>query len=274
MKIALLGTASAVCSADRDNTTLVVETNEALIPIDCSGSTAKKLLQLGFDFTKIDHVLITHWHPDHVYGLPGLLHEMQLLGRRRKLTLYLPRSSQRIIEPFVRALFVDIPDLFPIEYHPIDMVENVLLVGGDTRARSSDVEPRVWSRAGEYEVYSTPVQHSHDTLAYKIVENGGETSFVYSSDTQPSESLIRFAGDADLLIHECTYLDGEPAAVNTTHSNARQVGQVAARAGVKQLGLVHLGIEAMKHPEIALRQAQENFAGPVVVGQDMMVFQI
>jgi ribonuclease Z len=263
MKIALMGSASAVCSADRDNTALAVETNGALILIDCVGSPVKKLLRLGFDLNQIDNILLTHWHPDHVYGLPSLVHEMLLLGRTRKLTLFLPRSSQRIVEPFVRALFVDLTNLYAIEYRPMDKVENVLL----------------WRDDG-YAVYSTPVLHSHDTLAYKIVEHkradaeSESASFVYSSDTKPNENLVRLARGADLLVHECTYLDGEPGAVNTTHSNARQVGEIAARAAVKKLALVHLGIEVIQHPEIAVRQVLENFAGEVVVGEDMMVFEI
>ncbi len=263
MRVALLGSASALCTAERDNTALVVETHGAVLLIDCTGSPAKKLLQLGFDYMRIDHILLTHWHPDHIYGLPSLLHEMLLLQRTRPLTLFLPRSSQRIIEPFVRALFVDMKSMFEIRFRPVEMAENVQLIDGDG-----------------YRVYSTPVIHSDDTLAYKIVESkqDGEftrdVSFVYSSDTKPSESLIRLAQGADLLVHECTYLDGEPAAVNTTHSNARQVGVLAARAGVTQLALVHLGVEVIKQPETAVKQVQENYWGRVIVGKDLMEFEL
>ncbi len=259
MRVALLGSASALSTAERDNTAIAVQTGGALILIDCTGSPVKKLLQLGLAFTTLDYVLVTHAHPDHVYGLPSLVHELLLIGRRRPLTLFLPRSSQMLVEPFVRALFQDTPNLFEIEFRPLDKVEEMQLLDG-----------------GAYAVYATPVLHSHDTLAYKIVEKGraAPVSFVYSSDTQPAASLVRLAQDADLLVHECTYLDGEPAAVHTTHSNARQVGELAARAGVKKLGLAHLGVEVIRHPERAVRQVQERYAGEVVVGQDLMVFEL
>ncbi len=263
MRVTLLGSASALSTAERDTTSMVVQVNEDLLLIDCSGSPVKKLLQLEQDYTRIDNILLTHWHPDHVYGLPSLLHEMLLLGRKRKLNLFLPRASQRIIQPFVQALFVDIPNMFEIEYRPLDRIENLPVFEKE-----------------EYRVYSTPVLHSHDTLAYKVVEvkrsdtSSERVSFVYSSDTKPTETLVRLAQGTDLLIHECTYLDGEPGAVNTTHSTARQAGAVAAEAHVKQLVLVHLGIQVAKNPEIALSQVQETYSGPVVVGEDMMLFQV
>jgi ribonuclease Z len=263
MKITLLGSASALATAERDHTFMVVEVQGDLLLIDCGGSPTKKLLQVGLDYTTIDHILVTHWHQDHTYGLVSLLHEMLLVGRKRELEIFLPHSSLRVVKRFLEAYFCEEEDVYEIEYHPLEMAENALVL-----------------RQPNYKVCSTPVVHRDGTLAYKIVEEKRsasgpeEVTFVYSSDTKPCESLIRFARGADLLIHECTYLDGEEAAVGSNHTTARQAGRIAAEANVNKLVLVHLGIEAIKNPREAFAQATEEYSGQVVIGQDFLALEV
>lgn len=262
MKITLLGSSSALSTAERDHTFMVVEVQGDLLLIDCGGSPVKKLLQVGLDFSILDHVLVTHWHQDHTYGLAALLHEMLLVGRKRKLEIFLPHSSLRVVKRLLEAYFCEEEDVYEIEYHPLEMAENALLL-----------------RKPNYKAYSTPVVHRDSTLAYKIVEKKRsasglkEVTFVYSSDTKPCESLIRFARGADLLIHECTFLEGEEAAVGSNHTTARQAGRIAAEANVKKLALVHLGIEAIKNPKAVLAQAKEEYSGEVVVGEDFLALE-
>jgi ribonuclease Z len=263
MKITLLGSSSALSTAERDHTFMVVEVQGDILLIDCGGSPVKKLLQVGLDFTILDHILVTHWHEDHTYGLVSLLHEMLLVGRKRKLVIFLPHSSLRVVERFLEAFFCEEEDVYEIEYHPLETAENVLVLA----------QPN-------YKVYSTPVVHRDGTLAYKIVEEKRSASgtkkvtFVYSSDTKPCESLIRFARGADLLIHECTYLDGEEAAVGSNHTTARQAGRIAAETNVKKLALVHFGIEAIKNPKDVFEQAKEAYSGEVVIGQDFLALEV
>ena len=263
MKITLLGSASALSTAERDHTFMVVVVQGDILLIDCGGSPGKKLQQLGLDFSALDHILVTHWHQDHTYGLASLVHEMLLVGRKRKLEIFLPHSSLRVVGRFLEAFFCEEEDMYEIEYHPLEMAENVLVL----------TQPN-------YKVYATPVVHRDATLAYKIVEERrsasgpGEVTFVYSSDTKPCESLIRFAQGADLLMHECTYLDGEEAAVGSNHTTARQAGRIAAKANVKKLALVHFGIEAIKNPKAAMEQAKEEYSGEVAIGQDFLALEV
>jgi ribonuclease Z len=263
MKITLLGSSSALATAERDHTYMVVEVQGDLLLIDCAGSPVRKLLQLGLDFRLVNHILVTHWHEDHTYGLVSLLHEMLLVGRKRKLDIFLPRSSLEVVRPFLEAFFSHEPNVFEIEYHPLDTTENALVLA----------QPN-------YKVYATPVAHSHETLAYKIVEEKRtatsltSVAFVYSSDTRPCESMVRFARGANLLVHESTFLDGQAEAVGSTHSTAKQAGRIAAEAKVEKLALVHLGVEAQKRPDEVVEQAREAYSGEVVLGRDLLALEV
>ena len=73
-----LGTGGSIATEDRDNTSLLLDTENRLILIDCPGSVIQKIRKLGFDPRQIKTILVTHVHPDHIYGLPSLVHSLML----------------------------------------------------------------------------------------------------------------------------------------------------------------------------------------------------
>src|SRR5215813_12899539 len=81
MEFTFLGSSAAVPSAARDTTSLVVVGDGGAILVDCGGSPVQKLRRAGVDPLSIDHVVVTHLHPDHAYGLPALIHNLRQLGR-------------------------------------------------------------------------------------------------------------------------------------------------------------------------------------------------
>ena len=82
----MLGSGPALASEDRDNTFFLFESAAGSLFIDCGGSPFYKLLKVGADPNFLAGVLLTHSHPDHLYGLPSLLHELWLYGRRDTFT--------------------------------------------------------------------------------------------------------------------------------------------------------------------------------------------
>ena len=86
-RFAFLGTSGAVASAARDNTSLVVAAGEGALLMDCGGSTVHRLRRLGVDPLTLTHVVVTHVHVDHAYGLPSLVRQLALLGRRAPLAV-------------------------------------------------------------------------------------------------------------------------------------------------------------------------------------------
>ena len=86
-RFAFLGTSGAVASAGRDNTSLVFEAGDAALLADCGGAAVQRLRRLGLDPLRLTHAVITHIHVDHSYGLPSLVRQSAILGRRAPLTV-------------------------------------------------------------------------------------------------------------------------------------------------------------------------------------------
>jgi ribonuclease Z len=96
-----------------------------------------------------------------------------------------------------------------------------------------------------------------------------------TGDTRPCPATAQAARGVDLLVHECTFGDGEAArAVETTHSTAREAGQMARQAGVARLVLTHLSTRYDTEPAPLLAQAAEEFAGPIEVARDGLVLEM
>ena len=89
MYFAFLGTSAAVASAERDTTSLVFVSRAGAVLVDCGGGPVHRLRRLGLDPLALTHVVLTHIHPDHAYGLPSLVQNLVLLGRRSPLAVVL-----------------------------------------------------------------------------------------------------------------------------------------------------------------------------------------
>jgi len=215
----VLGSGTALPSVERDNTSLAVDTPGGLWLVDCGGSAYQKLLRLGLDALQLRGVFLTHSHPDHIYGLPALLFHLKLAGWRSDgpaLPIYGNAPTLDMARRVLDAYEIDRWQP-PIEWHGLPEIE------AHGFAEDDDL---VW--------FSTLVSHSRPTLAVKVVAKAGGHVLVYSADTGPCESLVRFAAGADTLLHECTAV--EPLA---GHSTPQQVGETAAQARVGRLVVIH-----------------------------------
>jgi ribonuclease Z len=223
-RVIFLGTASALPSATQDNSSLLFESNGYYLMIDCSGTPYRKLLHLGVDTKKLQHILITHHHVDHCYALPSLVECLWIEGREEPLHIYALRSTIAIIEPLL-----DLFDLrhrminyFPIEIHPIDGEENELILHN-----------------ANFTVRTTPTLHAVPSVATKIIFPKG-TSFVYSSDTAPCQTLIDFARKADNFVMECTFCDEDDLLAELTrHLHSSEWGDLATTVGADHTFMIH-----------------------------------
>lgn len=257
MHFAFLGTSGAVPSLGRDNTSLAFTDGAETVLVDCGGSPIQKLLLAAIDPLTVNHVVITHLHVDHSYGLPSLARNLGLLGRRAPLRV---ACREEHAEP-LRALLgvfrlLGRADLYPIEIAPVRAVPGAPVVA-----------------AGPFRVTAAPNAHgAMPNLALRVDVAGGP-SVVYSSDTEPCDAVVDLARGADTLIHEATYAEGDGHRVGT-HSTAAQAGEVAARAGVRRLILTHL--DARHHDQTArlAAEAHARFAGEVEIAEEFIPYPL
>jgi ribonuclease Z len=258
MHFAFLGTSGAVPSATRDTTALVFVADEGALLIDCGGSPSAKLRRAGVDPLALTHVLITHLHADHAYGLPALVQTLMLLGRERELVVMSRPEHLEPIQQVLRAFHVwDRPGAFPLRLAPTGTV----------------AAPAV--ALGRLRVSTAPNDHgSMPNYAVRLdVVDQPERGVVYSSDTAPCDTVVGLARGAHTLVHEATFPHRDRGRFGV-HSTAREAGEVAARAGVRRLILTH--IEADYHDELdaLVAEAHKAFGGTAEIAREFVPYAI
>lgn len=255
--LVVLGTAGALPTARRDNTALVFRIGRGGVLVDCPGSVYTKLLRTGVDPTALDAVVLTHAHPDHVYGLVSLVHSLWMVegdAPRAPLPLYAPAGEAGR----VRAMLA----LFDLDRRAAFL---------DHRPLPDDPSQPFWERDG-HRLLAHRVDHGPPACAVRWDAPGGRR-VTYSTDTRPLEALAAFGVSSDLFVHEATYGSGEESlAAAGGHSTAEQAGRVAALADARRLLLVHLGDHA--DPTRWIADARREFAGPVEIPEDGAVYPL
>jgi ribonuclease Z len=257
-RFAFLGTSGAVATAARDNTSLVVEAGGVALLLDCGGSTVHRLRRLGVDPLALSHVVVTHLHVDHAYGLPSLVRQLGLLGRRDPLTVVCRPEHVELLRTLLSVFRLWArPDLFALVLAPID-----LGVGAFAFA------------SGPLTVSTAPNEHgAMPNFAVRVA--AGPRALVYSSDTRPSEAVVVLARGADTLVHEATLAECDlDAGHRVSHSTAAEAGQVAARAGVRRLLLTHIGAPHHDDPAALADEARRHFQGAVEVADDLRAYAL
>ena len=254
------GTAGSVPTARRGLPALLLRAGGDRILFDCGEGTQQQLLR-SVGLPELDVVFITHYHLDHWLGIIGILKTFDLRGRERPLTVYGPPGLRALLDA-MRPAWGRVT--YPLSLEELDPHEEVAFDG--YVVAPFPVEHRVRAYGYSFAEDDRPGRFDAETAARLGVTPGpdfgrlqaGETvngvtpdqvlgeprrgrRIVYTGDTAPCQATEVFAHEADLLVHEATFLDDELArARETGHSTARQAAEVATAAGVKLLALTHL----------------------------------
>jgi ribonuclease Z len=254
------GTAGSVPTARRGLPALLLRAGGDRILFDCGEGTQQQLLR-SVGLPELDVIFITHYHLDHWLGIIGILKTFDLRGRERPLTVYGPPGLKALLDA-MRPAWGRVT--YPLSLEELDPHEEVAFDG--YVVAPFPVEHRVRAYGYSFAEDDRPGRFDAETAARLGVTPGpdfgrlqaGETvngvtpdqvlgeprrgrRIVYSGDTAPCQATEVFAHEADLLVHEATFLDDELArARETGHSTARQAAEVASAAGVKLLALTHL----------------------------------
>lgn len=242
MRIAFLGTAAAITTENRDNTSFLV--GDTLI--ECSGNAFGKMRKLGYNPLRLKNVIITHGHVDHVYGLPSLVEMMRLSGRENPLKIYVSEVFSNLVKTYLGMFnFMEKERRFPVEVEEIrygfQLIDEDLII----------------------EFF--PVKHSVENFGLKI--KSFDSIVVYSSDTEPCKEVIEQSFGADLLIHEatCSYLFSKRI---EGHTCAEDAARIAQQCGVKILCLVHLGPDINNEKKL-IDELKKFFLGDILIPGDL-----
>ena len=258
------------------------------------------MIQAGVGFHRKTKVFVTHMHGDHMLGLPGLFQTMSLLDRERKLEIYGPSGIKAFVD--VIGQTVQFTLTFPIEVSEIkdagvvceekeyevhatwaDHVTPGLAYALIEKPRPGKFHPEkakplgvpegpLWSRLQRGSTVKLP-----DGRVVRPEEVLGPPrpgrKIVYTGDTRPSKNLVRFAENADLLIHDAT-LDDElwERAREDGHSTPSQAAETAKKARAKRLVLTHISAR-YKTPDLLLEQARKVFPR-VDVAEDFVKIEL
>jgi ribonuclease BN (tRNA processing enzyme) len=209
-------------------------------------------LKAGTPLQCIDHIVLTHHHPDHIYGLSVLLLGLWLDGRKCPLHIHglseTLRAARKIMSAFEWERWNE-HVFYPVEFHRIP---KQVIVG-------VQMTP-------EFTVSAAPTEHLLPSIALRFVSTTSSKAIAYSSDTVMCDPVVGLARGAVALFHEAT--TAKKALVG--HSSAAQAGMQATRAGVKKLVLVHISPNTV--PSELKAAAEEHFGGRVIVSKDFMRF--
>jgi len=242
----ILGSGTALPSAVRDNTYLALEAGRACWLIDCGAAPYQRLLQAGLVPLKLQGVVLTHSHADHLYGLPVLLFQLALAGRRSVLPIYGLPETLRVTRQIVAA--------FELGEHCVPHEWLALEDGSDINVLPDG--------AGAMQVWQ--VEHSRPAVGVRIAAPNGCVA-AYSGDSEPCPGLVELARGARWLIHECTVAQPLPG-----HSTPEDVARTAIAAGAERIGIVHYDpLYVLPQQELLERMMRTGYRGEVRVLGDM-----
>lgn len=283
MELVFLGTSCMIPTKERNHTSIFLSYKTEGILVDCGEGTQRQMKIAGIKPSKVTRILISHWHGDHVLGIPGLIQTLGASDYSQPLDIYGPKGTKEHMKAMFDAFVFD--RQFEIRVHE---------VSGESVIETKD-----------FSIIALPLSHNIETLGYAFIEKDrrrinlaavkklgipegpllgklqdgeqiefrgkkispDETTRVVSGkkiafvmDTVACENAEKLAKGADLLICEAAYASAlEDKAAEYKHMTARDAALIASRSGAKELILTHFSARYKDTAEI-LEDAQEVFS--------------
>jgi len=296
LAVTFLGTGGSVPSARRSTASVLVARGGERLLFDCGEGTQRQM-QRSLGLVQADEIYLTHFHADHVLGIPGLLKTYDLTDRQVPLKIYGPTGLTELFQvfsPLVGRLgyALDLVELGPGDAVEHDGYKVCPFEASHRNARANGYALVEAERPGRFDPAAAVAAGVAEGPAYAALQRGeavegeaGEVTpdqvmgpsrpgrtVVITGDTAPSPATVSAAADADLLIHDASFAEEEvQRAAETGHSTLGQAAAVAAEAHVKMLALVH--ISSRYHVGKVVEEAKATFE-PTVAPKDFDVIEL
>lgn len=293
MEITFLGTSQAIPTETRSHTAILLRYEDEMILVDCGEGTQRQFRKAHINPCKLTKILITHWHGDHVLGMPGLIQTLALNGYNQTLDIYCPKGTAHYLEDMLRMFaFVGKID---IKMHEVD--EGIFYDSKKFRLecyrmkhsarclayvfKEKDKKRIDTEKLKKFKVPNGPLigelQRGKDiTLNGKKIkskdivyeEKGKRISVIM--DTALIDECYTAAKDSDLLICESTYItEDEEKAYEYLHLTSAQAADIAKKSDSKKLILTHISQRYEHAPHILLKEARKVFKNSFLA-EDLM----
>ena len=252
MEITVVGSGTVVPRLSRHQSCVVAQTGEETIFLDLGNGAVRGMLHAGLDPFAVDRIFFTHFHPDHTTDVVPLMFSIRYGAERERtspLALYGPQPFESFFGSITGAWGEWMLGDYPTE----------VLELPHTCPSPLDLPALRVSWA--------PAEHRPESIAYRLEGESG--AFVYTGDTEYSDSVVELAREAHTLLIECSFPDNAAVPGHLTPSGAARIAQ---EAGVERVVLTHIYPPA---DELDLvREVGRSFDGEVILARDGLKFDV
>ena len=293
LEITFLGTGSAVPLPNRMHPGIHIRYGGYRFLWDCGEGTQVQIRKAKLSPLKISHIFITHWHGDHFFGLPGVIQSMNLDGREKPLVVFGPEGVDEFMPKILGLGYYDKKyeveyweskpgvvwetDEFRVSAFPVDHGTPAVGYVFEEKTRRRVIEselkklgiPRgpLW---GELQRGKSVHWHGRIIKPDEVTVSIPGRKIVYTGDTRPTDETVKAAKNADILIHDSTFANELlKRAKETMHSTAKEAGEIAREAGVKQLVLTGFSKRYKDEDLVKLWEEAKKEFDNVVIAKDL-----
>mgnify|MGYP001605272638 CR=1 FL=1 len=290
IKLTFLGTSGVIPTAKRNHISVFLQYDNEGILVDCGEGTQRQFRKAKLNPGKITRILITHWHGDHVLGIPGLLQTLALSGYKKALEIYGPSGTKKFMRELLQAFHFVNP--IKIEIKEIDK-EGIFFENKDFFLESKKMTHGCPCNAYNF-VEKGKIRIDKKKLAEAKLPSGpllqkikegkdvfyqgkkylfknltymqGERKISFVLDTSFNDKIVSFVKNSDLLVIESTYAeDMKETANDYKHLTSSQSAQIAKKANVKKMILTHISQRYDKNNKTLLNEAHKIFKNSFLV---------
>jgi ribonuclease Z len=274
LSLIFLGTSGSWPTVQRNVSSLAIKRGSEILLFDCGEGTQRQFQKSNLSYMQITKIFITHFHGDHFLGIPGLIQTMQLNDRDKPLHLYGPKGMETLTDqlltlgyfrPSYEIIAHEIADGDAVKFdgytiHALQVHHNVPTLAyclEEHQRPGKFNKPKALKLGIPEGPLFSQLQHGHSitlTNGKKITPDTvlGPSrkgrKIVISGDTLPCKEMVAFSKGADILVHEATFDSNlEDIAQGYGHTTAAQAAEIAKKARVGQLFLVHISPRYLDH---------------------------